>query len=544
MTQGTAGVARGAATGAVTVAIASGDTTGATDTAAINAAFLAAGNGGVVSFPANQIYIVNDYPANVAIVPRIIDGNGSTIKLRNQVATTIASGTVSAGTTSTTVTSSAGIVIGSTIIMQTGTTRSNTMIVYNVVGNVLTHSAASFETGTTLTTGATVVVCDECLYIAWQGTNAPCEISGLTFDGNLTNRTVGRNYIHSLLLDLSGDSSTDGSVWVHHCVIQNAPCDGFGAHNLPHVKLTNNHFENCFGSGAHSGSSSLTKNMVIADNTFTNCYQSTSATSPSSNDYGHVAGAGAITSSNGPVYVTVTGNVVDTSTGFGCDTSSSTLTHSYVVNGNIFKDCNRGGFRARTASADAVFNGNLIYNCGHDTLEVTDPAGYKEITGIHTSPGARASITGNIFVNSCMLISGDSSSIVVFGNYFNNVTKTKGTRETASIILEATSTGDYDLVLSGNIIVGPRNNTEYLAVSSLPLDGIYISEPSKNISMDGNTIVGGRNGIYISGDTDDTNISNNVLIDQFSSSGAFATGVFHASSTTKYLAGLVRRVYG
>jgi hypothetical protein len=506
------------------------------DTAAINAAFTTAGTGGVISFPPNQTYRTQGLPGSATIQPRLIHGNGSVIKLRDEVASTIAagSGPYSAGATAIVLTSASDFAAGDKIVIASGTTRTNPVTINSIATNTLTLAGGGlvFETGTSVTAADPVSTSDSCLHIEISS-EGDVEITGLVFDGNKANRATNRAYHHSKLLSVNGDGGPAyfPAFWVHHNVFRNAPCDSFGTNDLAYLKVTDNHFKDGFGSGFHPGGSAQSKDVICSQNTFSNVFQASSATTPTLLEYGHVSGHGAMVTSLGPIRYVVSNNVVDTCTGYGFDgINNSGNTHVVLAN-NIFTGCSHGGFRAETAAGSkASITGNVLKDCGQAGTADTGGAEYTKLSG---TTNADITVTGNVFDNSVLGIVLDSAQVVVSANMFNLVTKVASTEEQAALMLLQSGSEVKDSVVTGNVFRGPRTEAEIDALSSdAPLNGIQIGTAS-GITISANAIVGFRHAIQcIGAGISGLSISNNSLKDQLRKTGENAHGIIVSSASS------------
>ena len=513
---------REAISGAVYVAEATG--TAATDTAAINAAITAAGTGGVVIFPPEQTYIVEKSPGSTTVIPRIIDGNGSTIKLRSEVTTTTTT-TVNGSSTQATLTDASGIDIGDTIYFSQGTSFSYGYEVLTKPGSeVVTFNANAFASGTEVTNTGDVVVLDQCLRFDFptlgedaDASAAPMEIKNLTFDGNLAGRTTGRRWNLPSGLKIFGDSagSTTGWAWVHHCIFQNIPTQGFVCDDVPFVRCSDNHFKNIIGSGYNQGGHGYCEDGTCTNNTFTNVYQLTAATTPTATQYGHVTGSGAISTSEGPKQMTISNNVVDGSMAFGFDGLNNTNIEDLTLSGNVFLECDWGAFATDSDGEKMTISGNIITNCGHDDQIV---ASQNEVTRIN-SDSAKVSVSGNVFTDSVLFIVAGTNDVSITGNMFSFLNKSVGDRELAALILgTAGGTVIENINVTGNTFRGPSNSTESAAAPTAEsiLNAIDVGKCT-GLTISGNQITGGRQGISInSASLINATISGNTLTNQYS----------------------------
>ena len=518
-----------------TVPLATGNSL--TDTAAINAAIAQAGAGGVVSFPPNQVYAIRNYAGSYTVIPRLVLGNGSTLKLDPVVSTTLASGTVVVGTTSLAVTDSTVFNVGDSLAVSDGAGNFTFPCIIHAIdlpSNTLTVSAITFAGGATINAGANAVVIrnDNCLYFQWgaQTGSQAIEVSGFVFDGNSANRTVGRQWCNQQLLDFNGSPSYPSQAWAHHNTFQHGPCDAFASNDMAYLKVTDNHFIDIFGNGTHPGGSGASVDVIIAENSFSNVTQATGTSTPTLPNYGHVTGYAAMCTSEGPKRLVIANNVVDGAAGCGFDGLNLTAYHTdFSITGNVFYNCTMGGFRVLTGKQAAIV-GNIIENCGHETPYIS---GGHEVTYIGGGTPADVTISGNVFVESPFFIWNDSSKITVSGNNFTNLVNVAGSVIVAGLYITYSSTGCSKINVTGNNFRGPMTAAELTAVANNPLNGIQFVNGT-NINIANNVISGYRLGIFANGGATglkNVAISGNVLQDQINSGGTNAHGVLSSGST-------------
>ena len=501
-------------------------TDSAADTAAINAAFVAAGAGGVVQFPSNQVYLTEGLPGATGNLPRLVYGNGCTLKLRDEALGTVTGGPydTTGGTLTTFEVADATVFKqGDRIVIWNGTNITNAASVSSASGTtIVTSNPITFDAGSlTFTATATVTTDDRCLYTAVTSADNAMEITGLTFDGNSSNRGTNRHFENSMLLSVLGDDTGTylPPIWVHHCRFINAPCDSFSANSVPHLKVSDNHFENGFGAGFHPGGSVASINMVCANNTFYNIYQATDITTPTVIEFGHVTGHGAMVTSLGPLRYVVSGNVVDGTKGFGFDGVNNSSNTDVSLVGNVFNNCLHGAFRQETDDGQRFsVVGNIIKDCGHD---LTTATGSLETTQIRNLAQADTVVSGNVFENSVLNVLLDAGGMVISGNTFNNISKVKGTNEIACLSINYSSSQPHDLAVTGNMFRLPKTTAELAALSeeNESLDCLYMNK-ARNVMLQGNNFVGGRFGILIINTTDNLTIANNNFSDQMNNGGS------------------------
>ncbi|MFT5766754.1 MAG: hypothetical protein ACI9DH_000573 [Halioglobus sp.] len=479
--------------------------TAAEDLAAINAAIVAAGTGGLVEFPPNQTYVVKNSPGSSTIIPRIINGNGSTIKVRAEVTTTITT-TVNASSTEATLTDSSAIAVGEEIFLSQGTAFTYGIVVQtnNTGTGVITFSNPNFGSGTQITTGGNAVVDDKCLDFLWPAASAdavaadaPMEIKNITFDGNVTNRATGNRWNRDTGLTLTGDGAGDstGWAWVHHCIFQNMSTNGVTVDDVGFFRIVDNHFENIKGSGIHMGGSGFCGNCIVSNNTFSNVYQLTAATTPTATEFGHVTGTGAIATSNGPKQMTVSDNIVDGCKAYGFDGLNNAFIEDLTLSGNVFIDCEWGAFQTSPNGEKLAVTGNIFTRCGHDDQVV---ASQFEITQIN-SPSGKVTVSGNVFTDTVLWVVSESTDVSISGNLFSFLNKSVGTRETGALILNSPAGGVIENIsVMGNTFIGPSNSTESAAapVAESILDALIVGV-CKGLTISGNQIKGGRQGLLI-----------------------------------------------
>ena len=513
-----------------------------TDTVNINNAIIAAGTGGTVIFPPKQTYMIRNYAGSTTVIPRIINGNGSTLMTDAVVYTTIASGSVTTGSTSVVVANSSLFNVGDSLSLTDGAgnfINPTTISAINPTTNTLTVAPITMSQGTTIAAGAVALRNDVGIYFKWPAaaSNLALEITGFIVDGNLPNRIIpgaisGQQWSNQQLIELQGIAGYTSAIWIHHNTFQNGPCDGVAVNDVSYYKLQDNHFQNIMGNGSHPGGSGNTFDIIVEGNTFFNVSQFTASTTPSVINYGHVTGYGAIVTSNSPHRLVVANNVVDTAQGRGFDGLNSNNDDTYSVTGNVFYNCTMGGFACSGGKYGAI-TGNVISGCGHDVAYV---AGNKELTLIGATTlgiATQITVTGNTFVESPFMVNGDSSTITICGNNFSNLVNQYGTNYLfSSLYIPYASAGSSKIVVSGNTFRGPMNTAELTAVAGAPLYGIHL-DTCTGVNVSGNTVVGYRFGVYLKNSMINVSISDNVLQDQNASSGTSAHGIQIAAGTLK-----------
>jgi Right handed beta helix region len=530
-----------AVTGA-TVSVPSATGVAATDAANITAA-LVAGAAGKVVFPAGQTYVIGGKASQVTIannLPAIIEGNGSTIQTTSAVTAATLSATASAGVTSLVLQPGQGILfaVGDRITLNAAAYATATYAratVASITGDTLGIAALSMDAGTTLAAGS-FVQHDNNILLQQTGsialTGLPnCLIRGLIFDGNIAARVsngLRQSYTGNMLLQ-----PVQVSMTVEACTFKNAPCDAIEGSAMPFFKLRNCHFENIFGNGCHPGGSlTTTADISYIGNTFSNVSQATGVTAPTIDQYGHTYQSGAMITSSGPKRLVVSGNVVDTCKRWGFAASDVNDTE-ITVTGNVFMTCGAGGFHVYTGGKNCTISSNIIMNSGQ--RDVGDASNFKESSCIRgTSTGTTAadtSVMGNVFIDSPLLLDNDATDIVIAGNTFTamNLTNVSGFTNiwlSACIVLTNSSSGTARIKIADNKFRLPINAVD-------ALDGIHHSTVT-SLSITGNQIVGGRNGVYSSGTCTNLQINDNQFIDQSVSSGGGTPRAWVSSNMTAF----------
>lgn len=505
----------------------------ATDTANINAVFAEVGNGGIVEFPENQTYAIKNYVGGL-IIPGKIIGNGSTLIAENQPYTNLNVGqSITTGSNISFTVADATQLSNAPFIVASNGAGSYTapMTVSSIVGNTVTVSSASVI-GTLSGTGVTVTpITNLMLFQITDAEQISLEVTGFVFDGNATNRTRNRQWSNDELLKIVGSTSIDTKIWIHNNIFKNAPCEGIAAADCTYLDVSNNHFENIIGSGVHPGGSGVDdhKDFVCTNNTFFNVYQLTGATSPTGTNYGHLTSMGAMCTSNGPGRATWQGNIVDTSTGYGLFAATNQYTHDYTINGNVFYNCTKGGFRCSGTGERLTISGNEVYNCGHDSVDIS---GLTVETTAISGTAKKATISGNTFVDSQLWLGLDAGDISVSGNYFSGLNKQAGTNELALLSMAYSSSENQNIAITGNVFRLPKNSTESAVVSNLPWNCINLSRAT-GVNIFGNVFTGGRHGInFMSSVYKGVSISGNVFHDQYNSGGVNAHCINAGATTT------------
>ena len=505
-------------------------TDSAADTAAINAAFVAAGNGGVVEFPPDQTYLCEGTPgAQLTTIPAKVNGNGCILKVRDQIATTLVTAITEFSTTAT-LTDSTGFFGGDKVYFSgaNGFTYEVTLDA-DPVANVITFPAPAWGSGTDVEIGGAVTVADSILQIRWplasgaaEASVVPLEVSGFIFDGNSANWTAGVRWLQKPCLVIDGDSAgtTVGGAWVHHCTFRNMGVNAFFSNDLPRLTVSDNKFYNVFGSGLHIGGGGFAQEHIYSNNQFENIYQLASAAAAET--FGHVVGSGAICTSNGPKIVVVSNNVVNGCGSYGFDGVSNSFHEDYTISNNVFVDCDWGGFNCGNAIGQTTVSGNIITRCGGDTLV----EGLAMTTKITQSSTGTTTVIGNVFTDSVLLIKDGVQSVNVTGNTFRFLGKQLGTRELGALVLNTSGgVACKNIAISGNVFRGPATTAESTAVSDNQLPAIYVGV-NFGLTITGNQITGGRQGVYINtASLENCLVGSNTLTDQFNEGGANSAGI-------------------
>jgi parallel beta-helix repeat protein len=512
------------------------------DAASLNAALLAAA-GGVMRLPAGQTYVIGGKASQVLVnsaPPILIDGSGSTIQVTSAVVAATLSATASAGSTALVLQAGQGVLFaaGDRITLNAAAYATATYAratVASVTGDTLNIAALTMDAGTTLAAGS-FVQHDNNLYIQQTGSIALTALPNTTlrnivFDGNSTARIANglrQSYSGNMLLQ-----PVQVAMTIDNCTFKNAPCDAVEGSALPFFKVRNSHFENVFGNGIHPGGSlTTTTDVSIIGNTFSNVSQSTNATAPTIDQYGHAYQSGAIITSNGPKRMVVSGNIVDTASRWGFAASDVNDTE-ITLTGNIFYLCGAGGFHLYTSGKNNTVSGNIIISSGQ--RDVAHATGFKESSVVRgTSTGTTpsdTSITGNIFIDSPLLLDNDATDIVVTGNTFSapsltNVSGFTNVWLAGCIVIGNASSGTKNIKIADNKFRLPVNAVD-------ALDGIHHTHVT-NLSITGNQIVGGRFGVYSSGVCTNLHINNNQFVDQSVSSGGGNPRAWTSSNMTAF----------
>lgn len=505
--------------GGVNVAHATGVT--ATDTANILAAFVAAGNGGVVVFPPNQIYSVNLFKGLITNIPRLIVGNGSTLKMPAAVTTTTTAGYVQGTDTSISVSDSSAFAVGDPVVISDGAGKFtySVFVTSKGAGTLgLAGALAAIGTAGTISSGAVVLRDDRALHLTWSA-SLDCEITGLVFDGNASNRPLGRQWSNQTGVYFESTIAYTPRAWVHNCVFKDMPTDAFEIQDFTYLKVTDNHFENVFGNGIHPGGSSAgTLDYVCQGNTFKNCYQATGGTTPTVAAYGHTTQFGPITTSVSPKRAVIANNICDTSTGVGFSVQGSDDT-DIVLTGNIFSACDMGGFWVTNAARNVVITGNEILNCGHETPYISSKNEVTKVTA-YTTGIPYVNISGNMFVNSVLNITGTNPDTNINGNVFvqdgqKNVSRTN-VYETGLLVIENGGSTNTGLInVSGNMF-----RSDYTSYTTGQMDCINLASKMSGVNIAGNSFVGGWCGIFTSTAQDNLSIVGNTFKNQMNSNGS------------------------
>lgn len=506
----------------------------ATDVANINAALVAAGNNGTVrlstgiysyGYKAGQIVA-----ATADRLPALVDLNGATLKHCGLVstATTTASYSASGGhqTISLNAGGAANFAVGDRIVFWSSTYAGGAVSNISNVVSVSTQTdqivinALSFLTGAATGVGAFVqhddaIYCQNYSVVSRSSTASTIFANG-RIDGNASARlsasTPMRQSWASNQLIIFGAAM----VTLRDVVFVNAPCDAVAFNYAPYLKVTGCHFENVYGNGCHPGGDATNSiQQIFSGNSFYNVTQLSGVTTPTIDQYGHVTQSGAICTSAGPVKVVVSNNVIDTTTRHGFSAITSTDT-DFVISGNNFTNCGAGAFTV-TGGKNVAITGNHALTCGRDTNQ--SAGGTKDQTLISGNAGAdqNFAVTGNTFVDTCLILAIDAAGGTVSGNTFNtvgitNVTGNTNTILTASLVLlfSAATTGINRVTVSGNTIINAKNTAN-------ALNGIYMVR-GQDLNIVGNTIVGGRMGIFATAASanplTNVRIASNIFTDQ------------------------------
>lgn len=486
----------------------------ATDTANINAAITAAGIGGVINFPKNQIYLT--YGWHEFLSGQHVFMNGSTLKRFDQKSSLLTS-TVSNGGTTCTVVDASQFAVG---MIVAATVDDGVVGAYGVTANwTLSTKVTGVNTGTNTITvspafsgaqsggsikalsaanGAKLVTCGPLIRTgytngsgaAWASLPTDIVIEDGLINGNKANNALGRWWNLSPTMQLAMHYGQVRGMHFLNSMSDELVYSGIGN------KIHQNTSREASGNFSHPSSWDGTNGVldaIIDGNTIINCTRDTTI--------GHSDGA--LIHSNDNKGLIYSNNTVDGSNQWGCGSGFNNEDSQAVYVGNIIRNCLNGAFRAN-GGVDFVFTGNICVDNGQDA----GPASLQ-ISAIETGT-VRAAITNNTFNNSPMIVraggGGDPDNIVISGNTFTGTAARTTNWKLAHIWLN----GVGNCIISGNSFTG--------GVASTSWDGILVSSGSDNALITGNRFVNGRAGIRINtaGFTG-ISIKDNEFIDQYDS---------------------------
>lgn len=493
----------------------------ADDWAAFDSALTAAGNGGVLALTPKKTYLTRSPigqsrgAGSFAGMPALILGNGATIKAPNEV-TSLTTTVINVGTTSVGVTTGTGVnfFVGLYVCFRSADSNSSTYAVKitAIATDTLTVEAITFGAGTTIAVGGSV---SDTGSVLWFSNNNITERKGVTFkniifDGNVDNRTTIRNWTGVECVHVNYFTDVN----VLECIFQNIPGEGIIFLDGFDISIRHCRFENIFGNGVHPGGTGVFRNFSVTDSIFKNVFQATTSTTPTAIQYGHQGAC--IETSTGPQRTLISGNIFDTSNGYGTGQFNGSTNSNAVVSNNIYNACRWGAWYFTSGSRNITCTGNLVISCGLDQVE----SGITPTTRIAGSSG-NASIIGNTFYDSALAVDSGGGRTVVSGNSFDVSVSARGTgfREAALIVSNANS----ETLVEGNYIVAGTGNV------STNFRGIFTYGTA--ISIKNNLIKGGDIGIRVGGQGTYMDISGNMLYDQRTSGTALGislpTGVLY-----------------
>lgn len=525
---------------------------------------------------------------------QILDGRGSTLKRAAQVTTTTTSAIVSGVTTSITLASVVGLVVGDQMVCEkAGTYDVSARTIQSIVGSVVTFTTAIAITSASGTVNVRT---------SWNQisvTAADCHIFDLVMDGNSSNWTWGR-WNHMIAVNCSG---TGLRALVEHCRIINQYGDGF-APAAAGWTFAYNDVETLKGRGVvFSGNTGQTSDLDtrVVYNRFLNCNLDTAV--------GASDGLGTINFSQGGPATLIHGNYIDGgSTGIGAihsfNSSNLTITDNEFWNLSSWGIDGAGG-GVESASVVSVHD-NRLYGCGisvdntgntstssgwniHDNhlyggqiklaltqhISVHDNHLHAEAIGGPLSTSTTVSATGGTFAagtyyyrvtatNSAGESTGSTEVSAVVGlngsvsfnwkvvpganGYKLYRTTVSGTYTPTALLTTITGGTTYSYTDTGTAVgAGALPSTDTTMLTTLTLiDMGAVGGTVTNAIISGNQLHGGQNGIRLNQNVSQCRIDGNLLIGQYTNGITFgsATGIASIDITNNTVIGTVASASG
>jgi hypothetical protein len=326
---------------------------------------------------------------------QVLNGNGATLKRAAQFVTTTTSAIVSGVTTSITLASVAGLVVGDNLICEkAGTYDPAAPVVQSIVGNVVTFatpigiSSASGTVNVRSGWGQIGVIADD------------VRITNCLFDGNSANWSWAR-WNHTCAIFISGNH-----VLVDHNKIFNQYGDGCSPGNTVSCWFVYNNVENIQGRGCSwaGGPSTYQYGGRCLFNRFYNCDQDTNV--------GGTDGNGCIQVSSNNQDLLIHGNQMESSY-IGVGSVNSPGNSDITISDNVIRTMSayaiEGIGGTNSNASNVLIEGNRIYSAGSINIQAV---------GSSQTGGSKCwSIRGNLLIETNVIIF-NLYDFVIEGNAF------------------------------------------------------------------------------------------------------------------------------
>lgn len=336
----------------------------------IREAITAAGPFGVLEFPPNRTLM-----ASGTLKPlerQIWHGNGCVIKNTDAIATTTTDEWTTTGSKTITVADPSGFVVGTGVVIYTGTPGSLTFDTRQIEVSVINGNQITLDllpSDVSLTGGGVKQVQSSVRQLRIEVPGV--KIYDLTIDGNRINNSAG--LVRWEMQNSISGSTTSSELNIRNCRIINSVSEGaiFGGRN---AKIMGSYFLDIGGNAVH-GSGAIKPQVSGCIFERGNLYGVNS---------GHADGF--ISSSNDNRNWIISGNSFDTTTLSGVGGLENISSDSDIqVFGNTFIDCDLGPVSLQ--STDGVepnwvqFNNNIVDHCGPLVINSGGTNVYDAITG-------------------------------------------------------------------------------------------------------------------------------------------------------------------
>jgi len=479
----------------VGVALATGDA--ATDTASIDAAIEAAGENGIISFPAKQTYI--SWGHHVFKAGQKVNGNGSIIKRADQVSSLYAgASTWVNGGTSVTVADGSLFSVGQWVCITNGdgtgdgiatgyydntVQYTNDARITSINGNVLTlHRGLTRKLGSSAVvlnnSGSTyVVTCggliktgfdSDLAGLDWSSLPTNILIADLVLDGNRDNNAKGRWWNISPECEFAMHESA-----VRGITIQNGMSDSIvfsGKRNTFEACQADTCSGNFFHPSSWGGGGKGTEDTLVTGcHAYDICKDAT---------IGHSDGAYIFSANN--IRLIYANNTVDTCGKWGLGSGFDSSNSDFIADGNQVKNCTFGAFRVN-GGARAIIRGNVFHTCGGEASATSISTGVIEASD-------NVVVDGNIFYNSNLVIrNANTDNCLIANNTFHDTRAAGSTWLVGMLFLN--NRGKCN-------IVGNTFTQSGATLSGAITSAINISSSADNILIEGNKFETVRRAVF------------------------------------------------